>query len=106
MIAKYSLNAHPCMNGLSLGCSYTWQRMQQVKEVAEQHIRFIVRSGNSNFWFDNWLGSGALAMRLDNVSDHYVGDFINNGHWNFQLLNLWVSLFILPEIHQVSPPMF
>ena len=59
--------------------SYAWKRMLQVREQAEFHIGWIVRSGNSSFGFDNWLGTGALAGCLDSISDHCIRDFCNNG---------------------------
>ena len=62
LMAKYCSNAHPGMVVDSAGASYTWHRMLHVREIAEQHITFIVHSESSNFWFDNWLGSGPLAL--------------------------------------------
>ena len=53
---------------------------------AECHIGWIGRSGSSNFWFDNWLGTSSLALRLESVSDHLVADFVTNGSWNLQHL--------------------
>lgn len=58
LMAKYCSHAHPGMVIGSVGVSPTWRRMLHVQDLAKQHIRFIVRSGDSNFWFDNWLGSG------------------------------------------------
>ena len=46
---------------------------------AECHIGWIWRSGSSNFWFDNWLGTSSFALRFESVSDHLVADFVTNG---------------------------
>ena len=53
MLAKYVANAHPEMVGEPVGASATWRRLVQVRDLAEQHIIFVIRSGSSNFWFDN-----------------------------------------------------
>ena len=77
-----------------------------MREIVEQHITFIVHSRNSNFWFDNWLGSGPLALRLGSVSDHKVSDFFIDGGWNFRLMGLWVPPSIINEIRLLSLPQF
>ena len=92
------------MVGAVQGSSYVWRRMLQIREVAEQNLWWLVRSGQCNFWFDNWLGSGPLCQRLPSVSDHLVGDFVLNGRWNQQLLRRWVPDDIVSEIITKSPP--
>ncbi|XP_071906091.1 uncharacterized protein [Coffea arabica] len=89
---------------MEMGSSYVWRRMLQIREVAEQNLSWLVRSGQCNFWFDNWLGSGPLCQRLPSVSDHPVGDFVLNGLWNQQLLRRWVPDDIVSEIITKSPP--
>ena len=92
------------MVGAVQGSSYVWRRMLQIREVAEQNLWWLVRSGQCNFWFDNWLGSGPLCQRLQSVSDHPVGDFVLNGRWNQQLLRRWVPDDIVSEIVTKSSP--
>ena len=75
-----------------------------VRHLAKQHIGWIGRSGRSNFWFDNWLGNGALASRLDSVSDHLVADFVTDGSWNLQLIRQWVPAGIISKVARVAPP--
>ena len=104
MMATYCSNAYPGMVVRSEGASHTWRRMLHVRDIAEQHITFIIHSGDSNFWFDNWLGSGPLAMRLGSVSDHKVSYFLVDGRWNFQLLGLWVPPVIINDIRMFSLP--
>ncbi|XP_071905976.1 uncharacterized protein [Coffea arabica] len=103
MKAKFCAEVHPNLVHRDRG-SQTWRRMIAVRHIAEQHIGWIGRSNSSNFWFDNWLGNGTLALRLDSVSDHLVADFVNNGTWNAQLIQQWVPAGIAREIAQVDPP--
>lgn len=98
MRAKYCRQCHPCMVGAIQGSSYVWRRMLQIREVAEQNLWWLVRSGQCNFWFDNWLGSGPLCQRLQSVSNHLVADFVVSGQWNLQLLRHWVPNDIVLEI--------
>nr|XP_027086510.1 uncharacterized protein LOC113708247 [Coffea arabica] len=98
MRAKYCRQSHPCMVAAGQGSSYMWRRLLQIREVAEQNLWWEMRSGQCNFWFDNWMGSGPLCQRLQSVSDHLVRDFVLNGRWNQQLLRLWVPDDIVSEI--------
>ncbi|XP_071916250.1 uncharacterized protein [Coffea arabica] len=63
-----------------------------------------MRSGQCNFWFDNWLGFGPLCQWLQSVSDHLVRDFVLNGRWNQYLLRLWVPDDIVSEIVTKAAP--
>ena len=81
-----------------------WRHLLQVREVAEQNLWWVVRFGQCNFWFDNWLGSGPLCQRLQSVSDHLVRDFVVNGRWNQQLLRQRVPDDIVLEIVTKSAP--
>ncbi|XP_027182183.1 uncharacterized protein LOC113780597 [Coffea eugenioides] len=77
MQAKFCREVHPNLVFGAKG-SEVWRRMMKVQNIAERHIRWIVRSGSSNFWFDNWLGSRGLSDRLDSLSDHKVVDFVQH----------------------------
>ncbi|XP_027120520.1 uncharacterized protein [Coffea arabica] len=105
MAAKYCSRSHPCMVGVASTDSHIWRRMMAVREAAEQNIVWLVQSGDSNFWFDNWLGSGPLCQRLENVSDHQVKDFMSQGRWNKKLLLQWVPSRIIDEILKKEPPL-
>ena len=39
-----------------------------------------------NFWYDKWLGSGALYLRVTVRPDWSFGDFIVQGRWDIQWL--------------------
>nr|XP_027102884.1 uncharacterized protein LOC113724156 [Coffea arabica] len=103
MRAKYCAQVHPNLVNCN-GGSLIWRRMVTVRQFAELHIGWIGRSGGLNFWFDNWLGTGSLASRLDSVSDHLLVDFVENGHWNLPLLQQWVPHGVISEIVRVVPP--
>ena len=78
--------------------------MVKVRALAERHIGWIVHSGNSNFWFDNWLGTEGLADRLDSMLDHKVADFVQSGSWDVRSISHWVPLDIVTEIGRIDPP--
>ncbi|XP_071939807.1 uncharacterized protein [Coffea arabica] len=103
MHAKFCRVAHPNLVFSEKG-SEGWRRMVKVRALAERHIRWIIRSGSSNFWFDNWLGTGRLADRLDSVSDHKVAEFVQGGSWDVRRISQWVPLDIVVEIGRMHPP--
>ncbi|XP_027156917.1 uncharacterized protein LOC113758084 [Coffea eugenioides] len=86
MHSKYILNLHPCYSEACPGQSATWRRMLDAQLVAERHIRWIVGSGNSSFWHDNWLGSGLLCRQVKIFQEQPVADFVVHGGWNVQRL--------------------
>lgn len=45
----------------SVGGSSNWKRLMQVKEAAGNHIAWILRKGNMNFWIDKWLDGVKIA---------------------------------------------
>ena len=78
--------------------------MVQVRELVENHICWLLRLGQCNFWFDNWLGFVPLCQWLESVSDHLAQNFLLNGHWDRQLIVQWVPDFIASEILGKSAP--
>nr|XP_027109237.1 uncharacterized protein LOC113729105 [Coffea arabica] len=86
MKAKYCAQVHPNLVHRGRG-SQVWRRMMEVRQLAESHIGWIGRSGSSNFWFDNSLGTDSLSSRLDNVLDHR-----------------WVPHGVVKEVVRVAPP--
>lgn len=64
----------------------------------------LLKSGDCHFLYDNWLGSGALANRVDSISDHRVCDFVNQGVWNYSFFRDWLPPEFLAEVLRVSPP--
>lgn len=42
------------------GVSTTWRRMLDVKEAAENNIRWVIGLGNVKFWLDKWCAKVRL----------------------------------------------
>lgn len=56
-------------------------------EEVESRMLWKVNAGQSNFFWDNYSGLGALAkiiLRVGRNSKVLVKDFINNGKWDIQ----------------------
>ena len=47
-----------------------------MRSMAEDQIHWIFNNGSADFWFDNWLGTGALFRRVDVSANHCVRDFL------------------------------
>ncbi|OIT21109.1 putative ribonuclease h protein [Nicotiana attenuata] len=83
--------------------SQAWKRMMVNKKEAEKGIQWRLHNGKCSFWWDNWLGSGPLALsrteggRPGNTS---VSNFWNEGHWDLQKLNGTVPAHKISEIMQ------
>jgi len=41
--------------------SNAWKSLMKIKKKVEPHILGKIQANNSNFWWDNWTGKGALA---------------------------------------------
>ncbi|XP_071905745.1 uncharacterized protein [Coffea arabica] len=103
MAAKYCPQAYPCMVDVFQGDSHIWRRMLATQKQVEQNMISLLGSGVSNFWFKNWLGSGPLCQRLENLLNHQVQDFVSSGRWNQQLLLQWVPSPVVAKILRKDP---
>ncbi|KAG5592596.1 hypothetical protein H5410_043110 [Solanum commersonii] len=56
---KYCKKLHPTIVKNS-GASHVWRKMLTTREDIEHDIWWQIKSGNSIFWFDNWMKQGAL----------------------------------------------
>ena len=63
-----------------------------------------VNGGACHFWYDNWVGSGALSLSSTVIPDLSFGDFITNGTWDAQLLSRALPPGIIPLILQHPIP--
>lgn len=73
------------------------------KHLVEAHIRWKLNSGNFFFWWDNWLGTGALGNHNSNVSslnNSRVSQFLVNGEWNDNMVRQQVPPLLIPQILQ------
>ncbi|XP_019224305.1 PREDICTED: uncharacterized protein LOC109205994 [Nicotiana attenuata] len=88
--AKYCQRSHPVQKKWDSGQSQTWKKLMSNKKEAEPHIQWILHSGSSSFWWDNWLGSGNLASfrqqrgRPGNIK---VSSLWSSGSWDIHKLN-------------------
>ena len=59
---------------------------------------WLIQDGSCNFWFDNWLGSGALFLHGPISANLSFHNFITQGHWNVQSLSQTLPQNIIPAI--------
>ena len=52
----------------------------------ELSMLWVTKEGACHFWYDNWLGCGALFLQTPVNPDLSFRNFINNGHWDVNLL--------------------
>lgn len=75
-----------------------------VGEATKRHMRWLLKNGNSNFCFDNWIGEGSLASQGFLLQDGLVCDYMLNGDWNASLLRQHLPPKLTAAILQLSPP--
>ena len=98
MQQKYCRGVHPCQVELNLFSLATWRRMLNVSRQVELSMLWLIQDGSCNFWFDNWLGSGALFLHGPIAANLSFHDFITQGHWNVQSLFQTLPQKIIPAI--------
>lgn len=59
--AKYCQRAHLVEKMVHTGDSLMWRYMMKHKLQVEENIGWKIKSGSCSFWWDDWLGMGALA---------------------------------------------
>ncbi|WMV30193.1 hypothetical protein MTR67_023578 [Solanum verrucosum] len=79
----------PCAEGVAkkvdTGQSLVWRYMMQHKNKVDDHITWKITSGSCSFWWDDWLGGGALANYTTNISslnNATIAHFLVNRQWN------------------------
>ena len=95
---KYSRGVHPCQVELNPFSSATWRRILNVSRQVELSMLWLIQDGSCNFWFDNWLGSGALFLHGPISANLSFHNFITQGHWNVQSLSQTLPQNIIPAI--------
>ncbi|XP_071925430.1 uncharacterized protein [Coffea arabica] len=104
MLLKYNPNLHPCYSELCPWQSATWKRMMDVQVVAERNIRWILGSGNSSFWHDNWLGPGPLCQEVETFQEQSVSEFVVQGCWDWQRLYDVLPTSWVHRVLEAAPP--
>lgn len=71
------------------------------KHIVENHISWLINSWSSYFWWDDWLGIGALGgYSLDNSRPNNIklSHFIVNGNWNELMVRQDAPPLLVPKI--------
>ncbi|XP_071927455.1 uncharacterized protein [Coffea arabica] len=82
MKAKYCRRKHPCQVEIKATDSALWKRMVNVSRQVELSMLWVVKDGACHFWYDNWLGNGALFLQATVIPNLSFSNFISNGHWD------------------------
>ncbi|XP_071900960.1 uncharacterized protein [Coffea arabica] len=99
MRVKYCRDLHPCQVQLIRCVLGTWRRMLNISRQVEFSLVWQVQDGGScHFWYDNWLGSGALFLKATVNPVLSFKDFIVNGKWSSHLLSRVLPLDLLPSM--------
>ena len=85
--AKYCRHQHPCQVELSSSASPTWKRLLNVSWEVELSMLWLVNEGSCSFWYNNWLGNGALFLKVSVNLALLFRDFIVDGKWDSNLLS-------------------
>ena len=65
---------------------------------------WLVHDGSCHFWYDNWLGIGALFLRAPVVPNLSFHTLIVTGHWDVNLLSHTFPREIVSSILQHPVP--
>nr|XP_027103097.1 uncharacterized protein LOC113724387 [Coffea arabica] len=76
---KYCQEIHPCQAEIKATASTVWRRMINVHRHVELSIRWLIHRGPCNFWYDNWIGTGALYLIANDMPNLSFEDFIVRG---------------------------
>nr|XP_027118775.1 uncharacterized protein LOC113736018 [Coffea arabica] len=60
--------------------------MVNVSRQVELSMLWVAKHGACHFWYDNWLGSGALFLQVPVIPHLSFRNFTLNGHWDLNLL--------------------
>ena len=52
---KYSITEHPSMAQFCYPASSLWRRLCSIRCITKPHIRWLIRSSDSSFWYGCWL---------------------------------------------------
>ena len=99
--AKYCKSLHPCQVELKSTDSAIWRRMVNVSRQVELSMLW---DGSCHFWYDNWLGSGALFLQAQVIPNLTFRNFVINGHWDLNSLGLTIPKEKMASIVKHIPP--
>ncbi|KAK4717860.1 hypothetical protein R3W88_016198 [Solanum pinnatisectum] len=79
--------------------------MLKNRSMMEKNIRWKINSGNCSFWWDDWLGVGALGNLTSGISSQNntkVHHFLTEGKWNEVKLRQHVPPRVVHQILRVD----
>ena len=103
MKSKYCQRANPVAKKINNGDPLVWRSLIRNREKVEQLMYWQIHSGSCKFWWDNWLGSGALSSYCSNISslnNISVFNFLAEGKWNERVVRQHVPPKMVPTILQ------
>ncbi|XP_071909633.1 uncharacterized protein [Coffea arabica] len=95
---------HACQVEVRVTDSAIWRRMLNVSRQVELSMLWLVHDGSCHFWYDNWLGTGALFLLVSVVPNLSFRTFIVTGHWDVSLLSHTFPVEIVSSILQLPVP--
>lgn len=98
--AKYVRNGHLMGHvGRHQGSKF-WKSIKSNLPKVMDNSRVIVRGGNSSFWYDRWLASGPLAVRVEEIQNATlcIRECWDNNSWNIDLLTDLVGETVTADI--------
>nr|XP_027099065.1 uncharacterized protein LOC113718354 [Coffea arabica] len=104
MKAKYCRLLHPCQVEIRTTDSALWRRMVNVSRQVELSMLWVVKNGACHFWYDNWLGSGALFLRATVVPNLSFDNVFINGYWDVNKLYQTLPREMVPSILEHPVP--
>ncbi|WMV13572.1 hypothetical protein MTR67_006957 [Solanum verrucosum] len=99
--SKYCQRAHPVAKKVDTGQYLMWRYMMKNKGKVEECICWKINSGSCSFWWDDWLGRGALAHHTPSISslnNATIAHFVVNGQWTESKLRQQVPPLLIPFI--------
>ncbi|XP_059301925.1 uncharacterized protein LOC132053847 [Lycium ferocissimum] len=83
MKAKYSMRIHPMARKWNYAHSHTWRRLMKIRDKVDHLIHWKINKGNSNIWWDKWMGTGKLARLNTNTSiNSPLHQYIHHKEWD------------------------
>ncbi|XP_035540358.1 uncharacterized protein LOC118344262 [Juglans regia] len=101
--AKYIRHSHFSTYKVKPTDSRFWRSLVKVLPEVMDNVKVLVRGGNASFWFDRWLASGPLSIRVDEITNNRLRlqDCWSNNSWDEDLLRELVSEEVVEEIIQM-----
>ncbi|KAK0586367.1 hypothetical protein LWI29_005771 [Acer saccharum] len=100
--AKYLRDSHLMSCTMQASVSRFWRSVvASVPEVME-NVQVLLGGGNSYFWYDRWLASGPLSVRITDIPNKKlrIKDCWVDKAWNIEILKGLVGNKVMEEIIQ------